>query len=216
LGLVLAGGCARHCVDTNAYLGNLPFPEPYADVPVYVESAVGEGQPVLLAREVARAISQELVRQGYVVVDDPAAADYVFACSFGMDQGHTVVQTVPRTSRYHVTSYGYGMRGRVRSIHTHGTRTTYAEESYREYEHHLLATFIDRRRFDEATEQNREQAVVWQASAVSSGTSRDLRSIVRYLLAAVFEHFGEDTGKQRRHTFSPGSDRVERFDLHAG
>lgn len=211
--LVCVAGCARVRVDTNAYLGDLPFPEASSEVKIYVESNA-QDEPALLAREVTRAVSRELESRGYICVTDPKAADYVLACVFGIDQGHTVTRAVPWSSGYCASSHVYGVGGYIGTAHTYGSQTTYAEESYREFDRQLLVTLIDRAKFDEAREEDRQTAIVWQASAISTGASRDLRSIVRCMLAAVFEHFGEDTSKQRSHTFSKGSDRAKRFELH--
>ena len=213
LTLVSVSGCSPVRVDTTAYLGDLPFPSPSPDVKIYVEANAAD-EPALLAREVTQSVRRELRDRGYACVADPDSADYVLACMFGVDRGHIVTRAVPRNSGYSARTSIWGFGGYIGRTHTHGSVTTYTEESYRQFDRWLLLTLIDRPTFDEVGDDNADAAIVWQASAVSTGGSRDLRSIVRYLLAAAFEHFGEDTGRQRRHSYSQDSDQADRFDPH--
>jgi hypothetical protein len=118
---------------------------------------------------------------------------------------------VPRTTNLYATRYGFGTFGGWRYSRIYGYGTTYVEESWREFDRVLRATLLDRRRFDAAAEDAREQAIVWQATAVSTGTNRDLRAILPYLLTGLFEHFGEDTGQLREYRYTPGSEEAQRF-----
>jgi hypothetical protein len=52
---------------------------------------------------------------------------------------------------------------------------------------------------------------VWQCDAVSPGDSGDLRWVVNYLLVAVFDEFGADTGRQVRVTLGAQDERVRRL-----
>ena len=74
-----------------------------------------------------------------------------------------------------------------------------------------MMTLLDRARFDASPEAKRDSAIVWQAQSVSPGGSRDVRGVMPFLLAATFEHFGEDTGGLRRHTYHLDSDRPREF-----
>ena len=93
----------------------------------------------------------------------------------------------------------------------YGTGTYYEQEYYRQYDRYLMMTLLDRARFDASPEENRDTAIVWQAESVSPGGSRNVRGVVPFLLAATFEHFGEDTGGLRRHTYHQSSDRPQEF-----
>ncbi|MBN1513025.1 MAG: DUF4136 domain-containing protein [Phycisphaerae bacterium] len=205
-------GCAPEAVDVNAYLGDQPFPAPSRQVTVFVECHPGD-QPLLLARRAAQAVEAELDRRGYAVVEKPDDADYVLACLIRVGGGQVVTRAVPRYADMYATPcYAGGYGGWYRShVYGCGFGTTYVEESWREFDRQLHATLLDRPRFDSAPENTRHQAVVWQATAVSTGTDRDLRAVLPYLLAGLFEHFGEDTGKLCHHQYTSHSDEVERF-----
>ena len=210
--LLPAAGCAPEVVDVNAYLGDQPFPAPSRQVTVFVECHPGD-QPMLLARGAARAVEAELDRRGYAVVEKPDEADYVLTCLIRVGGGRVVTQAVPRYADLYAApccAGGYGGWHRSR-MYGYGYATPYVEESWREFDRQLHATLLDRPRFDSAPENARHQAIVWQATAVSTSTDRDLRAVLPYLLAGLFEHFGEDTGRLRHYQYTSHSDEVERF-----
>lgn len=210
IAVYVCAGCSSVRVRTNAYLNDLPFPAAATGSTVYIEAS-GEDQPALLAAEVIRAVSAELGRRGYVHVENPTEADYVLTCVFGIDGGQMQSRTVPRTTGTRWSTYVYGRHGHGRFVTGYGTSTYYTREFYREYDRYLRMTLIDRALFDAATDNERDAAIVWQADSSSSGGSTDLRRILRYLLAATFEHFGEDTGGQQGHWYHKGSERPKDF-----
>jgi hypothetical protein len=50
--------------------------------------------------------------------------------------------------------------------------------------------------------------LVWDAAAISSSRSSNLRDSLDYLLVATFEHVGQDTGKPVDHSISSSDQRV--------
>lgn len=208
--LWVESGCSVVRVHTNAYLGDQPFPSSESASTIFVEAS-GADQPALLAREVTRATAVELERRGYVCVEDPSQADYVLTCAFGINDARIESRTVPRTYGRRWSTYLYGGHHGVHYSTTYGTGTYYEREYYRQYDRFLMMTLLDRARFDASPEEQRDSAIIWQAQSVSSGASRNVRGVVPFLLAATFEHFGEDTGGLRRHTYHQSSDRPKEF-----
>ena len=174
LASIVAGGCAQIRVDVDAYLGGHPFPVATARNTVFVE-AVAREQPALLSHEVAAAVRTELERWKYVCTAKPDAAAYVLTCAFGIGQDRIRSVTLQHTgySSYSTHIYGYG--GHPRDVHSYGPYTTYQRYEYREFDRYLLMTLFDRAKFDALPEEQRDSAIVWQASAVSTGASRDIR-----------------------------------------
>ena len=208
--LWVESGCSVIRVHTNAYLGDQPFPPAESASTIFVEAS-GADQPALLAREVTRTIAMELTRRGYVCVEDPSKADYVLTCAFGINDPRIESRTVPRTYGRRWSTYIYGGHHGVGYSTTYGTGTYYEQEDYRQYDRYLMMTLLDRARFDDSPEENRDVAIVWQAESGSPGGSRNVRGVMPFLLAATFEHFGEDTGGLRRHTYHQSSDRPKDF-----
>lgn len=207
-------GCARIVVETNTYLGDLTFPESTSATSIYVEAQAAK-QPVLLVREVARAVVAELERQGFTCVAKAEDANFVLSVLFGMDQGRLVTETTPQTSNYYAMTHYHAGGGYVGTVYTSGSDTAYAERTYREFDRQLFMTLVDRQTYDRVSEDARDQAIVWEASSLSTGENRDLRLVVRCMLAAAFEHFGEDTGRAQRDSFRADSREVQRFNLRA-
>jgi phenylacetate-coenzyme A ligase PaaK-like adenylate-forming protein len=66
---------------------------------------------------------------------------------------------------------------------------TYVPYAWTEYDRWLNIVIRDARLFREA----KKDQVVWYGEVLSSGTSRDLRRIINYLLVAAFAELGRDT-----------------------
>jgi hypothetical protein len=208
IALMMIAGCSTVSVEVNAYRSELPFPPP--DSKIYVEAAAAD-EPALLGRELRQSVVRELESRGYTCVDDPDDAASIFSCVIGIDQGHTVVDAAPRTDTFYGTSAVYGRHGFVGFGYGWGAGTTYVPESYREFDRRLMVTLADAKKLNDLPEVDRNQAIIWQATAISTGTSRDLRRIMRYLLAAVFDYFGRDTQQAVHETFSKDDKSVQRF-----
>ena len=66
----------------------------------------------------------------------------------------------------------------------------------------------ERSRWESAEDDELGRGAVWRCSANSTGKSTDLRSVANYLLAAAFEYFGQDSGKEMRVRFVRGDERI--------
>ena len=209
LSLLAGTGCSAVDVEINAYRSELPFPGP--DAHVYVE-AIALEEPALLSRELRQLVVRELESRGYKCVDNPDEAGVVISCTAGIDSGHTVVENVPRSEVYYGTTHTYGRHGFVGIGYSWGTGTTYVPESYREFDRRLMVTMADAKLLGNLPDEKDETAIIWEANAVSTGASRDLRRILRYLLAAVFDHFGRNTLQAVHHSYSEDDDSVRRFE----
>ncbi len=211
-------GCAAQRVRVNTFLSrDLPFPrsepQPAAAIAVIVGT---EPKEPLLEAEVARKLKHFLQRRGYLVADQDAAA-YVLTCFVSIDEG--AAETVsdygyrrPRLS----TSYVYTHRGRWSGVTLHLPglvyRTPYSY-TYTYYTRFCGLTLYEKNRWAAASKDDVGQAAVWTCAAASTGSSSDLRSIVNYLLAAAFNYFGADTGREVRLSFPRGDPQVREIAL---
>jgi hypothetical protein len=210
LGLLVTGCATRFQSRINTYLSHdLPFPSTEQNVRVAVVAEADPDEP-LLEREVTRKVEHLLRERGYAV-GSLEETDYVLLASFAIDSGNTVSGTydvsVPgETVRTHYYTRR-GWRGtRITRLHWRREQRFY---SYTIFTCFLGMTLYDHPRYLAADQEHRDQAIVWQSTTMSSGSSSDLRSVIDYLLVATFEYFGQDTGKQVREALSEGSRRVK-------
>jgi len=210
-------GCAQVDVTVNAFLAHgMAFPEPVLDSRVAVLATTDPAEP-LLDQEIARKVKYLLTERGYSVADQEDA-DYVLFCVAGIDAGQRRrgVQAIQEPSRT-ITSYYYGRHGRFvrRSDYVPG-RTHYVPYEYTVYMRSLTLELCDRRKLSGEQQEDLRKSIVWQCSAKSPGEEADLRWIVNHLLVAAFEHFGQDTGKERRVSVPYDDERVKELSMVTG
>lgn len=184
--LTLMGCAAKYHVGVTTYQSpHLAFPPPGLDHRIAVVTESRPDEP-LLEEEVKAKVEGLLRRRGYAV-GSLNEANYVLAASFAIDDG-----------REHLTSNVlYSSKG-----------VTAIPYSYTSFTRFLGLDLLGRDRWVRAGREDAPDAIVWRATAYSSGSSSDLRSVIDYLLVATFEHFGEDTGRQVRTTLRDGDKRV--------
>lgn len=209
--LVLAlwvGGCAQTDVAVSTYLSDaLPFPSrPGTRVAVVTDAPA---TTPLLRRELQRKIEYLLQERGFLKAA-PTATDYVLAARATIDQGHEVLDSydVQHSFPQRTTSL-YMQRGRrvyVRRYHPIYVERRYY--TYTEYTKSLELTLIDPTRQQTLPPRDRDDAIVWQAGAVTTDTESDLRQAADFLLVGAFKYFGIDTGGTETVTLGEHDERV--------
>ncbi|MEE9294377.1 MAG: hypothetical protein V3W34_05345 [Phycisphaerae bacterium] len=214
-------GCAGTRVRVNAYLSHdLPFPSLETQPPATIAVVVGsEPDEPLLEAEVSRKVEHLIRELGYGIGTEEDA-DYVLACWLSIDQGptETVCDYTYATPRF-TTSYVYHGRRHWSAVGFSYPGFSYPMAySYTYYTRFLGATLYERERWaaaypnrdrkGAASEKEVARAAVWTCTAASTGSSSDLRTIANFLLAAAFQYFGQDTGREVHIRFTPGHPRV--------
>jgi len=142
-----------------------------------------------------------------------ANADYILFAFLGIDEGVTRTGVTPvYTPGGLVTTHIRTSRGRrIHAYSRYPGRTDYIPYAYTDFTRFLTVTLYEHGRWQSAggDDDANARAVVWRSTAASSGASTDLRYLIDYLLAATFEHFGEDTRRQVRERYTAEDDQVE-------
>ncbi len=211
LSAAILPGCAATRVRVNAYLSrDLPFPsletQPSATIAVVVGA---EPDEPLLEAEVSRKVEHLIRELGYGIGTEDDA-DYVLACWLSIDQGptETVWDYTYATPRF-ATSYVYHGGRHWSAVGFSYPGFSYPiVYSYTYYTRFLGATLYERERWAGASEQEVARAAVWTCTASSTGSSSDLRTVANFLLAATFQYFGQDTGREVHVRLRAGHPRV--------
>lgn len=212
--LALTPGCAVQRLRVNAFLSHeLRFPEAGRKPAPVIAVVVGsEPKEPLLEAEVARKVKHLLRERGYQPGSEEHA-EYVLTCWISIDEGNTECVSdygyrYPRVA----TSFVYTHHGQWHSFGLHLPDVAYGGGaggySYTYYTRFLGLTLYERQRWAAASEDEVGAAAVWTCTAVSTGSSSDLRTAVNYLLAAGFDRFGEDTGREVRVCIDRNDPRV--------
>jgi len=185
---VFACGCAFERVRVTGYLetGADRAPGPGASIHVMENESPANR---LFDREIALKIERLLEMEGYRL-GSPEESDFVLSYSYGVGGAETFTESAPMYSgATHASaepsgySYsGWGTGGQV--THVPYTRTVYRKWLVLKVAHGA------------AWRQEERMEPVWVAEASSTDSSTDMRERINYLLAALFEYFGRDTGKQ--------------------
>jgi hypothetical protein len=145
-----------------------------------------EARNPLLEKEIQGKIVQLLKAQGY-----PEApldkAQYLLFFGAGIGPAHSVTVVFPDFYPYNWCYYP----GFPRSYYFDSPFVGYYPYTETIYDRWLLIKVVDARTYREKG----EFKSLWVGEARSTGTSQDLRVAVNYLLKAVFEQFGKNTGK---------------------
>jgi hypothetical protein len=151
----------------------------------------------LLEKEIRGKIIKLLEQQGYQSVPFEKA-EYYLLFSYGMGPGRDVVVVMPDYYPYGWEypggpgfGVGPGFGGRsfffAAPFFSFGPSYTTAQ-----YDRWLRLNVVDGKYYRENEGQFR---TVWVGEAGSTGSSADLRTVVNYLLTALFQQFGKNTGK---------------------
>jgi hypothetical protein len=149
-----------------------------------------EAKNPLLEKEIRTKIIKLLEGKGYRVAPFEKAEYYLFfACGIGPGRNVTVPMPdyYPYDLGYFSVYPGRGSYLFVAPFFSFGP--AYAETLYDRW---LLLNVVDGKYY---REKKGEFRTLWVGEARSTGTSADLRTAVNYLLLAVFEQFGQNTGK---------------------
>ena len=145
-----------------------------------------EAKNPLLEKEIREKIVKLLESQGYSSATLDQARHFLF---FGYDigPGRSVTVVFPDFYPY---SWGY-YPGYPRSYFFASPFAGYWPYTETLYDRWLLIKVVDAKVYRDKG----QFKSVWVGEARSTGTSQDLRVVVNYLLKAVFEQFGKNTGK---------------------
>jgi len=188
--MTLLGGCTpvfRIQVNGFAdpgYAGRLAPPASIA-----VEENARAENP-LFEKEIKAKVNKLIKGKGFLIAA-PDRADFLCNFSYGMGAGPTrigslAVPSPPLASAVVVSNQGGTVQ--TGTVMAPGP-PTYVPYAWTEYDRWLNIVIRDARLFRSA----KKDQVVWYGEVLSSGTSRDLRRIINYLLVAAFAEFGRDT-----------------------
>ena len=207
-------GCAAHHVRINAYRSHdLAFPVSSSQpTPSIAVVAGSEPREPLLEAEVARKVGWLVRNLGYRAGDE-ATADFVLTVWVSIDNGETeTVLDTNYASPHYGGSYVYTHGGRWTGLSSGGgRRTNQLSYSYTYFTRSCWLTLYDRAMWQDASDQEVGEAAIWTCTSVSRGTSSDLRSMINFLLAGAFDHFGDDTGRELRIGFNRNDPHVAKI-----
>ncbi len=158
-------------------------------------------------KEYSKYIKRALEKKGYRVTDKIEEAKVVVFLRYGISEPHEGLysystpvwgQTGASSSYTTGTIHSYG--GGVASYS--GTTTHMPEYGITGYQTNIgtqitYTRFIQLSAYDLEEHRNtNEEVQLWGTTAVSTGSSGDLRLVFPVMVAALAEYIGEDTGKQ--------------------
>jgi len=146
----------------------------------------------LLDKEIKAKIQAVLQHRG-LVLSSRDAADLFCRFNYGLGTGLTQIGSVPVQSPPVTTSVVVSNQGgavQTTAILTPGP-TSYIPYARTFYDRWLHIAILD----GESLRKGKADKVLWYGDIVSSGESRDLRTVVNYMLVEAFEIFGRDTRK---------------------
>ena len=159
----------------------------------------------LLQKEIRYRLERHLRAKGMRVVSHEEA-DYFLNFGYGIGTGRAVTVMLPY--------FEPGGRVRVETHDSTGTwtykdvqlpdTTYYVPEQRTVYDRWLTISVIDARVYRQSGKVN----TLWFCEASSIGGARDIREVVKYLMAGAFEHFGLSTGRSVDMYFSAADERV--------
>ena len=165
-------------------------------------------------REFASYVHGALRLRGFLPSQDGTSADIVVFLSYGIGEPQTTYYSYPvfgtvggQTSTFTASTYGSGG-----SAHTTGSVSTPARRgvvgtgvgSATSYTRWTRLEAVDVAAFMES-----QQVIpLWQTTAISSGSSGDLRRAFPVMVAAMAPHLASNTERQRRVTLRESSKKV--------
>jgi hypothetical protein len=137
----------------------------------------------IFQKEVGTKIRKMLADMGYS--DNGQEPEYSLQFDYGIDSGRTITGAIPIYHRRYYYEHPFS------PFYSHGY-TAYMPYSSVVYTRWLVLELFDGKAYAESP----EAEPLWICEVVSTGGSSDLRETIDYLLAAAFEHFGQDTSRQ--------------------
>ena len=162
----------------------------------------------LLGKEIRTKIEKILKSKGFIL-SNTESADLLCAFNYGVGIGRTQIGSVPVQSPPITSSVivsNQGGASQTTAIMTPGP-TTYVPYARTDYDRWLNIVILDAKSFREP----KKEKVVWYGDIISSGSSRDLRTVMNYMLIAAFEEFGKDTKKGITIEIKENDERVKIF-----
>jgi hypothetical protein len=195
--LLTINACTIYKVRVNGYLSEKSTI--LSGNRVFIDINEQVSNPILSAK-IADKIKKILTIKGYIPVEQLSEADYLLLFNYGIGQGNT--HAVPHTYSTNSTSYDLNiLSGQFEpktktKVHSYTTQKTI-------YNRYLYLMLYSTEGISE------KSSPIWIGEVNSMGSSSDLRIVIDYLIVAGFEHFGEDTGKQKKYIFSPTDERTK-------
>ncbi|HPL68066.1 MAG TPA: hypothetical protein PLG94_16155 [Smithellaceae bacterium] len=146
----------------------------------------------LLDKEIRTKIEKILKNRG-LILSNIETADLLCKFNYGMGMGLTRIGSIPVQSPPVTTSVivsNQSGAAQTTTLMTPGP-TSYMPYARTEYDRWLNIVVLDARSFRES----KTDKVIWYGEIISSGSSRDLRTVMNYMLIVVLEEFGKDTKK---------------------
>ena len=171
-----------------------------------VENTTAENP--LFDKEIKAKIDKILKNKGFIL-SNKETADLLCAFNYGVGIGRTQVGSVPVQSPPITSSVVVSNQGgasQTTAIMTPGP-TSYVPYARTDYDRWLTIVISDARSYREA----KKEKVIWYGDIISSGSSRDLRTVMNYMLIAAFEEFGKDTKKGITIEIKENDERVKIF-----
>lgn len=219
--LILLPSCTKVHVNSNAIADKKYLPVGFRFGNSFTIVSLNQHDN-MLSKEVSEKIATILENKGFIV-NESSAADYCLVFNFDMNSSSHIryipIYSPGKTTVTHGTVYntrGYG--GGYQETSKASDTITYIPQEYTLFHRRLNIEVYDMNLYMKAIQGRKDarswtqqisdwlngteivlnegdvpKIQVWQGRTVSSGESSDFRSIINYLLVAVFEHFGRDT-----------------------
>ena len=162
----------------------------------------------LLDKEIKTKIEKILKSKGFIL-SNTESADLLCAFNYGVGIGLTRIGSIPIQSppvTSSVTVSNQAGTAQTTTIMTPGP-TSYVPYARTDYDRWLNIIISDARSFRES----KKDKVIWYGDVTSSGSSRDLRTVMNYMLVVAFEEFGKDTKKGITIDIKGNDERVKKF-----
>ena len=163
----------------------------------------------LFDREAARKLERVMTDLGFVSAPREEAG-FFLAYSFGLEQGPLVTRYQPYYEPGESYSHfkGYDEKGRPIYVVHHRPGFTY----YQPYQEQTQRRWLEVRILDADTMRREgRKEVIWAGDAESLGSSRDLRSVLNFLILGVSKQLWVDTGRALEYHLpqdDPGAARI--------
>ncbi len=200
---VSLAGCAAarsYQVRVNGYTDAAgAVPVPGAAVCVIEDD---KAQNPLLEKEVRAKIDKLLEKHQYSLAPYEKAAYYIFF-AYGMGAPQTVALAAPDWSVGVGFGSGWWGPSAAYGFYWPGCGPSYVETRPL-YDRWLRLTVVDGKHYRDTG----KSRALWVGEGRSVGSSSDLREVLNFLLVAVFEQFGKNTGKAVPATIKQSDPRI--------
>ena len=206
--LLFLGGCTPvYLVQVNGFADPDAAGRIVPNVKIHVAENARAENP-LLDREIRVKIEKILKSRGFIITSRETA-DLFCTFNYGVGTGLTQIGSIPVTSPPVTSSVVVSQpdgTAQVSAIMTPGT-TTYIPYARTAYDRWLNIVVMEAESF----RAGKKDKILWYGDLVSSGTSRDLRTVIDYLLVAACEEFGTDTKRGLVKEIKTDDERLKGF-----